>query len=51
MSGDRDDAMAIIQNTSEEIQAQNPNYQLEKAILLLDSGDKINAKTLFQKLA
>ncbi len=51
LTGDRDDAMAIIQNTSEEIQNQNPNYQLEKAILLLDSWDVTTAKTLFQKLA
>lgn len=51
LTGDRENASAIIQNVSEDIQNKNPNYLLEKAILLFDAGNIPEAKKLFQKLS
>lgn len=48
--GDRDNASAIIQNTSQDTMVKNPSYLLEKAILLLESGNTADAKNLFETL-
>lgn len=47
LTGDRDSASSIIQNTTEEDMVKNPHYILEKAILLFDSGNITEAKKVF----
>ncbi len=47
LTGDRDSASSIIQNTSQEDMVKNPHYFLEKAILLFDSGNITEAKKEF----
>lgn len=50
LSGQRDNASALIQNTSEEAMIENPNYLIEKAILYYEFWDTESAKKLFTEL-
>ena len=51
LDGQIDNASAIIQNTPEKTMIENPNFLLEKAIILSELGDYTQAKTLFEDLA
>lgn len=48
--GDIDNAYMLIQNTSEKDMVENPNYLLEKWILLLEKGDIPGAREVFSSL-
>ncbi len=48
--GDIDNAYTLIQNTSEKSMTENPNYLLEKWILLLGKGDIPGARDIFHSL-
>jgi tetratricopeptide (TPR) repeat protein len=50
LNGELDNASAIIQNMTEEDMVRNPNFLLEKAIILSDYGDYTQAKDLFREL-
>ena len=50
LSGDIDNASALIQNTSEAAMIENPNYLLEKAIIFYELQDMESAKKLFKDL-
>ena len=49
LQGDR--ALALLSGVDEKSMIENPNYLLEKAILLFDKGDISEAKDLFQNLS
>lgn len=50
LNGEIDNASAIIQNMTEEDMVENPNFLLEKAIILTEYGDYSQAKDLFREL-
>jgi tetratricopeptide (TPR) repeat protein len=50
LNGELDNASAIIQNMAEKTMLENPNFLLEKAIILADLGDYTQAKDLFREL-
>lgn len=50
LDGQIDNASAIIQNTPEKTMIENPNFLLEKAIILSELGDYAQAKSLFGDL-
>jgi tetratricopeptide (TPR) repeat protein len=50
LSGQLDNASALIQNTDRTLFEQNPNYLLEKAIIAYDQNDFETAKEDFEEL-
>ncbi len=50
LNGEIDNASAILQNTAESAMIDNPNFLLEKAIILTELSDYEGAKDLFREL-